>query len=115
MIINVGASAGTVGFCTKKFWSSDGCYCIDEITGIISKYLYQYMCTKEHYIKSQVRTAGIPTLDYLPIQNLVIPIPSLSRQQEIVDILDKFELVIANLKEERELRRQQYEYYREKL
>lgn len=46
---------------------------------------------------------------------IVIPIPSLSRQQEIVDILDKFELVIANLKEERELRRQQYEYYREKL
>lgn len=49
------------------------------------------------------------------LEKFSFPIPSLSRQQEIVDILDKFELVIANLKEERELRRQQYEYYREKL
>src|SRR5690554_4586311 len=31
MIINVGASAGTVGYSDKDFWSSDGCYCIEHI------------------------------------------------------------------------------------
>lgn len=41
--------------------------------------------------------------------------PPLARQQEIVDTLDKFEAMIANLKEERALRQKQYEYYREKL
>ena len=30
MIINVGASAGTVGFCDTLFWSSDGCFCLSQ-------------------------------------------------------------------------------------
>ena len=44
-----------------------------------------------------------------------IPVPSLERQQEIVEILDTFEAMIANIKEEIALRTKQYEYYREKL
>lgn len=44
-----------------------------------------------------------------------IPIPSLSRQREIVSILDSFESLIANLKQEIEARKMQYEYYREQL
>ena len=44
-----------------------------------------------------------------------IPVPSLERQQEIVEILDTFEATIANIKEEISLRTKQYEYYREKL
>lgn len=47
--------------------------------------------------------------------NIEIPVPSLSKQQEIVNKLDKFEELIENLKEEFELRKKQYEYYREKL
>lgn len=43
------------------------------------------------------------------------PFPSLQYQQEIVATLDKFEAMISNLKQERELRQKQYEYYREKL
>lgn len=31
MIINVGASAGTVGYSPVDFWSSDGTYCIEHI------------------------------------------------------------------------------------
>lgn len=46
---------------------------------------------------------------------IIVPLPSLSRQQSIVSTLDKFEAVLANLKRERELRQKQYEYYREKL
>src|SRR5690554_5958513 len=30
MIINVGASAATIGYSTEDFWSSDGCYTIDH-------------------------------------------------------------------------------------
>lgn len=41
--------------------------------------------------------------------------PSLSKQQEIVAKLDKFEEMISTLKRELELRKKQYEYYREKL
>lgn len=48
-----------------------------------------------------------------------IPLPPLSTQQKIVKILDKFDRltnsIIEGLPKEIELRRKQYEYYREKL
>ncbi|HDR1337451.1 TPA: restriction endonuclease subunit S, partial [Pasteurella multocida] len=48
-----------------------------------------------------------------------IPIPPLTIQQNIVEILDKFDRLTNSITEglpkEIELRRKQYEYYREKL
>ena len=44
-----------------------------------------------------------------------LPVPSLSEQQRIVDILDKFEASIQNLEAQLSLREKQYEYYRNKL
>ncbi len=48
-----------------------------------------------------------------------IPIPSLQTQQKVVDILDKFDTLVNSITEglprEIELRRKQYEYYRELL
>lgn len=44
-----------------------------------------------------------------------IPLPSLKEQQAIAEKLDTIEAFINNLKTERDLRQQQYEYYREHL
>lgn len=115
MVINVGASAGTVGYCDRDFWSSDGCFCLEKNPNVNDKYLYVALLGKEVAIKAKVRHAGIPTLDQNVIERLELPIPSPSRQQSIVATLDKFEALISKLKEERELRQKQYEYYREKL
>ena len=49
------------------------------------------------------------------MSQFILPIPSLSIQQFIVEKLDAFESLIASLKEEIALRQKQYEYYREKL
>lgn len=53
------------------------------------------------------------------LKKLKIPIPPLSIQQKIVDILDKFDhltnAISFGLPKEIELRRKQYEYYREQL
>ena len=53
------------------------------------------------------------------ILNAVIPVPSLAEQQKIVDILDRFDTLTtdltAGLPAEIEKRRQQYEFYRDKL
>ena len=57
----------------------------------------------------------MPRLPHEAIDNMVIPVPSLTVQQRIVDTLDTFESLLTNLKKERELRQKQYEYYREKL
>lgn len=79
-------------------------------------YIYQNIKFRFADYVDKKKTAGaIPHVSQKDIENLEIPLPSPSRQQEIVDILDKFEALISKLKEERELRQKQYEYYREKL
>ncbi len=115
MVINVGASAGTVGFCDSNFWSSDGCFCISHSKLINNKYLFYYLETKTHYLQSQVRYAGIPTLDNAIVEKIEIPLLSLNEQQRIVSILDTFLASISNLEMQLAQRQKQYEYYRNKL
>ncbi|MBR0046995.1 MAG: restriction endonuclease subunit S [Bacteroidaceae bacterium] len=57
----------------------------------------------------------MPTIDSKAVEDLQIPIPSLSEQSRIVSILDTFTASIENLKEQIAERRKQYEYEREKL
>ena len=115
MVINVGASAGTVGYCDRLFWSSDGCFCISHSDLLQSKYLYYYLETKTHYLQSQVRHAGIPTLDNPVVERVSIPLLPIPEQQHIVSILDTFEASIQNLEAQLKEREKQYEYYRNKL
>ena len=53
------------------------------------------------------------------ILSTIIPLPSLDRQREIVDLLDQFYRICNDLSDglpaEIEARRQQYEYYRDTL
>lgn len=115
MVINVGASAGTVGFSDSRFWSSDGCFCISHSELLNNKYLFYYLQTKTHYLQSQVRHAGIPTLDNPVVEKINLPILSISEQERIVGILDTFTSSIDNLKQQIAQRRKQYEYYRDQL
>ena len=115
MVINVGASAGTVGFSDRRFWSSDGCFCISHSEHLNNKYLFYYLQTKTHYLQSQVRHAGIPTLDNPVVEKINVPLLSLPEQTRIVGILDTFTSSIENLKEQIAQRRKQYEYYRDQL
>lgn len=119
MVINVGASAGTVGFCERDFWSSDGCFCISHSEHALSKYVYYVLVNQQSFLMSKVRKAGIPTLDAKVVENLQIPLPPLAVQQEIVRILDSFtELtaeLTAELTSELTARRKQYEHYRDEL
>lgn len=119
MIINVGASAGTVGYSDTDFWSSDGCFCIGKSDLFIPKYLYYVLSLKEKEFRSKVRKAGIPTLDNSVIEKIVVPIPPLAEQERIVAILDKFDALVndisVGLPAEINARRKQYEYWRNKL
>ena len=119
MIINVGASAGTIGYSKEDFWSSDGCYCVEHSKLFDDRYIYYALQTKEQQLKSKVRVAGIPTLDKPVVEDLLVPIPPLTEQQRIVNILDRFDAlttdITAGLPAEIEARRKQYEYYRDKL
>ena len=65
-------------------------------------------------VKSKVVHSSIPSL-----KEIIIPIPSLEKQERIVDILDRFAAlttdIASGLPAEIEARRKQYEYYRDKL
>ena len=115
MIINVGASAGTVGFCDTLFWSSDGCFCLSQNSMYNQKFLFHYLKYKEIQIIQKVRKAGIPTLDSQVIENIELPIVNFNVQRQIVSQLDIFTTLIAKLESELTLRLKQYEFYREKL
>jgi type I restriction enzyme S subunit len=62
---------------------------------------------------------GIPQLTVPDVKKLRIPIPSLAEQARIVSILDQFDTLTTSISEglpkEIKLRKQQYEYYRDKL
>lgn len=111
MIINVGASAGTIGYSEKNFWSSDGCYCLSHTESVLPRYIYYVLSKDQHYFQSKVRHGGIPTLDALVVRNYRIPLPPLPIQAEIVRILDKF----TQLEAELDCRKRQYEFYRDQL
>lgn len=119
MIINVGASAGTVGYCDQDFWSSDGCFCLGKSDRVIPKFLYYLLQTREPELKSRVRYAGIPTLDGDVIKRLQVSIPSIEEQERVVVILDKFEKLMTSLSDgipaEQAAQQKRYEYYRDLL
>lgn len=69
-----------------------------------------------HKIKG---VGSVPTLSQKDLGSQLIPIPSIQEQERIVSILDKFDSLVNDisigLPAEINARRQQYEYYRNKL
>lgn len=82
-----------------------------------NKYLFYVLCLPctQIEIKRLAGVGSVPNVSQAKLAKVKIPIPSLDKQQEIVDKLDTFETLISNIKQEIELRQKQYEYYREKL
>lgn len=86
-----------------------------------NRYLAFYMCSA-HFQNSLSRIIGQGTVQMISQKNfseLLVPIPSIDEQADIVEILDKFEKLTTDLTEglpaEIQARQQQYEYYRDKL
>lgn len=117
-VISAGA-AGDIGFSSVAFWAADDCLVLNNLQDISQKFLFYCLEAKSKIIKSKVRRASIPRLSKKAIEDLVIPIPSLSEQRRIVSILDRFESFVndisSGLPAEIKARHQQYEYYRDQL
>lgn len=114
MVINTG-SVGEVVWSDVDFWSSDGTFVIETNNQIDDKFLYHFLKTKENDFKNQKREGGVPTIERGVIERLKIPLPPLAVQKEIANILDKFNELEKELEKELELRKKQYEYYRNNL
>lgn len=117
-IICAGA-AGEIGYMSENFWAADDVSVLTVPSNLMSRYLYHFLLTKQNSIKSKVRRASVPRLSKISFENIKIPVPSMSEQKHIVEILDKFDKLTSDLTEglprEIRLRQKQYEYWREQL
>ena len=109
-IIGAGA-AGEIGYSKVEFWAADDCYPLVCSENISSRYIYHALLREQPRIKSRVRKASIPRLSRNSIEQLKIPVPPIEVQCEIVQILDNFTELTAELT----ARKKQYEYYRDTL
>jgi len=99
-----------------KFVTADNRIATSNNTKILdNKFLYYFLLSKLDVISSFYRGSGIKHPSMYHVLEMLIPIPSLSVQTEIVRILDALTALTSELTSELTLRRKQYEYYREKL
>lgn len=114
-----GATAGRCAINKIPTTTNQHCYNmeIDE-TKALYKYIYYCICSQYEELISRKQGAR-GDLNSSLILGISIPLPSLEEQQRIVDILDRFDTLVNDIKEglpaEIEARKQQYEYYRDKL
>ena len=98
--------------------SSDACFYTHKMN---PKYVAYYFQTDsfQKQKRSFITGTKVRRVNANDLAKIKIPIPSLAEQQRIVSILDKFEALTTSISEglpkEIELRRKQYEYYRNQL
>lgn len=118
-VSRVGANAGWVGYMTEKFYLNDKCFSV--IPNVVNtnkinpKYLYYYLKQNESTLTSLQSEGGVPTINTQKVGSIDLPLPPMEIQNRIVEVLDKMTTLTAELEAELEARKQQYEYYRNKL
>ena len=65
------------------------------------------------------KEGGVPAVNRSDLQNVMVKIPTLEKQKEIVEILERFDNLCNDISQglpaEIEARQKQYEFYRDKL
>ncbi|BAK81234.1 restriction endonuclease subunit S [Candidatus Arthromitus sp. SFB-rat-Yit] len=98
-------------------------YCVlrADTKFLLSKWLYYNLSAKRFqiYVEKFQQGASYPSITDTLVKKYMISIPSIEKQQKIINILDRFDKLCNDLTEglpaEIEARKKQYEYYRDKL
>ena len=115
-ISSIGANSGAVFFHKAYFTPIIRLkVLIPRNQSISVRYLFYILS----FVGFDVKKSSVPNMNSNEVRQKVIPVPPLAEQQKIVSILDRFDTLTndltAGLPAEIEKRRQQYEYYRDKL
>ena len=108
--------------CKSLAWLGDEDVAVSGHSAIVHhtlnpKYLVYYLHT-EHFNSQKRKLAhGTKVIEVTPdrLNDVMLPVPPLEVQREIVRVLDSFTLLTAELTAELTARKKQYEYYRNKL
>ena len=94
-----------------KFITADNRIAVVRDPSILStKFVYYWLTKNQAEIDSYYRGAGIKHPSMLKVLSLPIPLPPIEIQKKIVECLDKFSALAAELQAELQMRRKQYEY-----
>lgn len=112
-----GATTGKIGInnTEQEFFLNQRVGKFSPFKELNNKFLFYILSTRVQECFYIATGAAQPNLSNEQINNLIIPIPPLEVQEEIVKILDNFTQLEAELEAELEARKLQYEYYRNKL
>ena len=117
--IIVAGAAGEIGFSDKAFWAADDCFAVVCPENVLNRYIYHLLLNNQNQLVSKVRKASIPRLSRSAIENLVIPLPPIEVQREIVRMLDNYTKSVVGLQKqltaEFTARKTQYSFYRSRL
>lgn len=111
-------SRGHIGFAfyDRPFTHKSEMWSYSDVSGRMDmKFLYYYLQTRIEELQSLARATSVklPQLGVADTDRLVVPVPPLEVQREIVRILDHFTKLEAELEAELEARRAQFEFLRE--
>ena len=96
------------------FWNVDTVFYTEINTSLVKEKYVFYVLQKEHLEKLNT-AGGVPSLTQAVLNEVVIPVPPMPVQEEIVRILDSFTELQAELQAELQKRKQQYNYYLDNL
>lgn len=95
--------------------------CFSYRSTLNPKFVAYFTRTKQFHdqIKKHISSGKISAINARGLEKVIIPVPSPEEQERIVNILDKFDILTSSISEglpkEIELRKKQYEYYRDLL
>lgn len=86
-----------------------------------NKFYYYWLNSKhgKNALSKIISKSAMPKFNKTGLRSILVPVPPISEQTRIVNILDRFDKLCNDISEglpaEIEARRKQYEYYRDKL
>lgn len=112
-----GAGVGSITWQEGRYYRGNLNYSvtIKDNLQLNVRFLYHVLLQFQHEIHALCSFSGIPALNASELKKLYIPIPPLSVQTKIAQILDTMTAITAELTAELNMRNKQYQYYRDKL
>ncbi|WCE51567.1 restriction endonuclease subunit S (plasmid) [Escherichia coli] len=121
VIAGSGAYAGFVSWWEEPIFVSDA-FTVKPHNILLPRYCYHFLMNMQQQLHDFKSGGGVPHVYPRDVSPILIPIPcpdnpekSLAIQSEIVRILDKFSALTAELTAELNMRKKQYNYYRDQL
>ncbi|WP_247154456.1 restriction endonuclease subunit S [Escherichia coli] len=121
VIAGSGAYAGFVSWWEEPIFVSDA-FTVKPHNILLPRYCYHFLMNMQQQLHEFKSGGGVPHVYPRDVSPILIPIPcpdtpekSLAIQSKIVRILDKFTALTAELTAELNMRKKQYNYYRDQL